>query len=45
MKNIDYIELGDIEKKIDEFYDIDEKEAIKLYQMLDRLKEFMEEGE
>ena len=43
MANIDYIELGEVEKKIDKYYDINENEAIKLYKMLDTLKEFMEE--
>jgi len=37
--------LQDLEERIDEFYDIDEKEAIKLSKMLDRLLEFYEEGE
>jgi len=39
------INLQDLEERIDEFYDIDEKEAIKLSKMLDRLLEFYEEGE
>ena len=42
MAKIDYTELQEVESKIDKYYDMNENEAIKLYKMLDTLKEFME---
>tara|TARA_R110002020_G_scaffold201824_2_gene404663 strand:+ start:10 stop:180 length:171 start_codon:yes stop_codon:yes gene_type:complete len=42
MAKIDYTKLQEVESKIDKYYDINEDESIKLYKMLDTLKEFME---